>query len=54
MFDPAAKKLGTIRFPEQPANATFGGKDRKTLYVTARTSVYSVPMAAAGHHCPRK
>jgi gluconolactonase len=44
--------LGLIRFPEQPANATFGGKDRKTLYVTARTSLYSVEMQAQGHVFP--
>jgi methylglyoxal synthase len=48
------KKIGTIKFPEQPANATSGGKDMKTLYVTARTSVYSVPMAVAGHRYPGK
>jgi len=49
VFDPAGKKLGTIAFPEQPANVTFGGKDRKTLYVTARTSLYACPMEVAGH-----
>lgn len=54
VFDPAGKALGTIRFPEQPSNATFGGKDMKTLYVTARTSVYSCPMAVAGHRYPAK
>jgi gluconolactonase len=54
VFDPAGKKLGTIRFPEQPSNATFGGKDLKTLYVTARTSVYSCPMEVTGHRYPGK
>lgn len=54
VFDPAGKKLGTIKFPEQPANATFGGKDLKTLYVTARKSVYSCPMEVAGHRYPAK
>jgi len=49
VFDPSGKMLGTIKFPEQPSNATFGGKDMKTLYVTARTSVYACPMAVAGH-----
>ena len=49
VFDPAGKMLGTIKFPEQPSNCTFGGKDMKTLYVTARTSVYSCPMEVAGH-----
>jgi gluconolactonase len=49
VFSPAGNALGIIAFPEQPANATFGGKDGKTLYATARTSLYSVPMAVAGH-----
>jgi gluconolactonase len=54
VFDKDGKYLGTIVFPEQPSNATFGGKDMKTLYVTARTSVYSCPMAIAGHRYPGK
>ena len=40
VFSPAGKLLGIIEFPEQPANCTFGGTDNKTLYVTARTSLY--------------
>jgi len=54
VFDPSSKKLGTIPFPEQPSNATFGGKDMKTLYVTARTSVYTCPMEVTGHRYPGK
>ncbi len=49
VYDPAGKLLGIIAFPEQPANVTFGGPDRRTLYVTARTSLYTAPMAATGH-----
>jgi len=54
VFDPSGKMLGTIKYPEQPSNATFGGKDLKTLFVTARTSVYSCPMEVAGHRYPAK
>jgi gluconolactonase len=54
VFDPSGKMLGTIKFPEQPSNATFGGKDMKTLYVTARTSIYACPMDVAGHRYPGK
>jgi gluconolactonase len=54
VFDPAGKMLGTIKFPEQPSNCAFGGKDMKTLFVTARTSVYSCPMEVAGHRYPGK
>ena len=49
VFNPEGKLLGIIKLPEQPANVTFGGKDLKTLYVTARTSLYTVPMEAKGH-----
>ena len=49
VFDPSGKLLGIIALPEQPANCTFGGPDRKTLYVTARSSLYTVPMEVAGH-----
>lgn len=49
VFTPEGKMLGIISFPEQPANATFGGPDLRTLYVTARSSVYTVPMEATGH-----
>ncbi len=52
VFDPQGKMLGIIELPEQPANATFGGPDGKTIYATARTSVYAVPMAVKGHVFP--
>lgn len=54
VFDPTGKMLGTIKLPEQPSNCTFGGKDMKTLYVTARTSVYACEMEVAGHRYPGK
>lgn len=54
VFDAAGKKLGNIAFPEQPANVKFGGKDMKTLFVTARTSLYTAPMEVAGHRFPGK
>jgi gluconolactonase len=49
VFDSEGAALGTIEIPEQPSNCTFGGVDGKTLYVTARTSVYSLPMLVKGH-----
>lgn len=53
IFDPAGKALGIISIPgEQPANVTFGGPDRRTLYITARTSLYSVETEATGHVFP--
>jgi gluconolactonase len=49
VVSPEGKTLGLIRFPEGPSNCTFGGKDMKTLFVTARTSLYAVKMEATGH-----
>ncbi len=49
VFDPSGKQLGIIGIPEHPANVTFGGKDRTTLFVTARKSLYSVETPATGH-----
>ncbi len=40
--------IGKILTPESPANLCFGGPDLKTLYITARKSLYSIPTAAKG------
>lgn len=40
--------LHVISVPEVPANVTFGGEDGKTLYITARTSLYRCAMPIAG------
>ncbi len=48
----AGKLVRILEFPEKPANCAFGGKDRKTLYVTARTSVYTMRLDARGHVFP--
>jgi gluconolactonase len=40
--------LGRIDVPEKPANCAFGGPENKTLYITARTSLYKQPMQVAG------
>ena len=50
IYSPAGEYLGVVQFPQQPANVCFGGKDWKTMYVTARTGVYSVRMPIAGLH----
>lgn len=48
VFSKHGEKLGAIEIPEQPANVCFGGKDRKALFVTARTSVYKLKMNVKG------
>lgn len=48
VFSPAGKNLGQIPLPVQPANVTFGGPDRRTLFITARDRVFTLPMRVQG------
>jgi hypothetical protein len=48
VFDAAGKLVDTIEVPERPAQLLFGGADRKTLFVAARSSLYSVHLRYAG------
>ena len=42
VYDGSGKYLGLIEVPERPTNLVFGGKDRQTLFVAARSSLYAV------------
>ena len=48
VYSPQGRLIRRIEFPERPANVTFGGADRKTLFVTARQSLYSLRMSVRG------
>lgn len=48
VYDSKGKKKETIEVPERPANVCFGGEDKRTLFITARTSLYSVRMRVKG------
>jgi gluconolactonase len=48
VYNKDGKKVVTIDVPENATNACFGGKDMKTLFVTAGTSLYSIPMRTKG------
>jgi gluconolactonase len=52
VFEPDGKLLGIIRTPEPPANVAFGGPDLKTLFLTARTSVYTLRTKVPGQPLP--
>jgi gluconolactonase len=49
IFDKTGRKIGQIDVPERwTANVCFGGKDRKTLFITASTGLYAIPMRVRG------
>lgn len=50
IFTPAGELIGKILVPESPANLAFGGSDLKTLYITARKSLYAIPVGVKGIH----
>lgn len=47
-YAPDGTLLGTIRLPEVCANLEFGGTDRRTLFMTANSSLYSLRVATVG------
>jgi gluconolactonase len=49
IYSPEGKRLESIQVPERPANVCFGGPERRTLFITARTSLYALDMLVRGH-----
>jgi gluconolactonase len=52
VFAPDGAKLGIMRTPEVPANLAFGGPDLRTLFFTAKTSIYTLRMKVPGQPHP--
>jgi gluconolactonase len=48
IYDKTGKKVEQIAVPEGTTNVCFGGKDMKTLFITAGTSLYSIRMKVKG------
>jgi len=49
VFNPEGEQIEHIEVPERwTANVTFGGADRKTLFITAMKGVYTMEMNLAG------
>ena len=48
IFSPDGDLLGIIETPEVPTNLAWGDRDYKTLYITANTSVYRIPLKIPG------
>ncbi|EYF06123.1 SMP-30/gluconolactonase/LRE family protein [Chondromyces apiculatus] len=45
---PDGTELGLIPVPQVSTNCAFGGADRRTLYISAQTSLYEVPLSIPG------
>jgi len=52
VYSRQGEKVAEIPVPEGPANLTFGGADNQTLFITARTSLYSIPTEVRGARTP--
>jgi hypothetical protein len=48
VYDKSGKEIGTLETPERASSLAFGGGDRKTLYIGARSSFCAIRTAAAG------
>jgi gluconolactonase len=57
VFQPDAARtkaalVTVVKTPEDPTNCTFGGKDRKTLYITTTASLFKIQTAVTGVSSP--
>jgi hypothetical protein len=50
IYNSAGKPLGTLEIPERPASLAIGGSNGHTLYIGARSSLYSIQLKAASAH----
>jgi sugar lactone lactonase YvrE len=48
VYDSHGKWIGTIETPERPLQLMFGGSDRKTLFIAARSSLYALRLKYPG------
>jgi len=48
VYNPSGQLIDTIKVPDRPLQLLFGGSDRKTLFILARSSLYSVPSRFRG------
>ncbi len=48
VFNSSGKQIDTIEVPQRPISIVFGGNDKKILFITARSSLYSVRTKFSG------
>jgi sugar lactone lactonase YvrE len=49
VYDKNGKQIGTLETPERASSLAFGGPDKHTLFIGARSSLYSIRTKAAGN-----
>lgn len=42
VYDPKGNQINVLQVPERPSALQFGGRDGKTLFITTRSSLYSI------------
>jgi sugar lactone lactonase YvrE len=48
VYNPSGRLVDTIEVPERPIQLLFGGADRRTLFIAARSSLYAVRTITPG------
>ena len=48
IFNKKGVHLGILNVPETPSNCTIGGRDGKTLYITAKKNLYAIKLDVKG------
>jgi sugar lactone lactonase YvrE len=48
VYDRDGRQTGMLEMPDRPTSLCFGGRDRRTLYIGARGSLYAIRVAAPG------
>ena len=48
IYDRNGKEIGVLEVPERAGGLAFGGPDKRTLFIGARSSLYSIRTKAPG------
>ena len=48
VYDRHGKQIGVLELPERPGSLAFGGPEKRTLFIGARSSLYAIRTAAPG------
>ena len=46
VYDRQGKQIGVLELPERPGSLAFGGPDKRTLFIGARSSLYAIRTAS--------